>query len=147
MGRIICRLTLFFFIFWNINPLDFENNGACAVIAAGNHHAFIIRPFVHNRSTLQCCINISADSVPCLSAKFTIHQMIKIVSFRGALQKKCITSSLYPSDLFFPKSYHKNDLLERERRKAGTGKTKEENLTDQYQMKVPLFLFVHHICH
>ena len=50
---------------FNINSFDLEDNGSGAVIAAGNHDFIIICPSMHDRSALQCGINISADGVPC----------------------------------------------------------------------------------
>ena len=33
---------LFFLILWNVNPLNLENNRACSVITAGDHHSVIL---------------------------------------------------------------------------------------------------------
>ena len=52
---------LFFLILRNVNPLNLENKGACAVITADDHHSAVICPLAHNGAAMQRCINISAD--------------------------------------------------------------------------------------
>ncbi|EEB36127.1 hypothetical protein ANHYDRO_01038 [Anaerococcus hydrogenalis DSM 7454] len=64
---------LFFLILWNVNPLDLEDNRACSVITAGDHHSVVICPLANNGATLQCRIYISADGILCLSAEFSVH--------------------------------------------------------------------------
>lgn len=71
-----------FFIFRNIYSLNLKYYRMCPIIAAGDHHSVVICPLTHNRATLQCRIYISTDGVPCLSAKFAVHQMVKIKHFR-----------------------------------------------------------------
>lgn len=58
--------------------------GRVPSIAASDHHSVIIRPSLHDRDTLQSGVNISADSIPRLSAELAIHQVIKIVLLRCA---------------------------------------------------------------
>ena len=62
-----------------IHALYFENNRARAVVAAGNHHLFIVRPAAHNGAALQRRIHIAADGVPRLGAKFAVQHMHKVV--------------------------------------------------------------------
>lgn len=51
----------FFFIFRFVKSFDFEDEWACAIIAARNHEAVVIGLAVHNRAALKCGIDISAD--------------------------------------------------------------------------------------
>ena len=79
------------FILWDIDALDLKNNRPCAVVAAGNHHAVVVRPALHDGAALQRRIDIAADGIPRLAAKFTIHQVIEIVLLRRALEQKSVT--------------------------------------------------------
>ena len=77
-------------ILWDIDTLNFENNRPCPVVATGDHHTIVISPSLHNGATLKCCIDIPADSIPCLTAEFSIHQMIKIILLWCTFQQKSI---------------------------------------------------------
>ena len=57
---------------------------AIIIRSSFGHHSSIIRPSLHDRATLQSGVNISADSIPRLSAELAIHQVIKIVLLRCA---------------------------------------------------------------
>ncbi len=97
VGCVVCKVLFFkpkpfFFRLRNIDPLNFENDRPGAIIAAGDHHAFVICPFVHNGAALQRGVNISADRVPRLAAEFSIHQMIEVIAFSRSFQNKCISS-------------------------------------------------------
>ena len=46
------------------NPFYFEDHRSCAVVAAGDELIISFRPALHDRSSLQSRIYISADAVP-----------------------------------------------------------------------------------
>ena len=66
-----------FFLFGlrDVDPLDLEDYRSGSVIAAGNHHPFVIGSVVHDGFTLQGGVNIPADGVPRLPAEFPVHQV------------------------------------------------------------------------
>ena len=84
----------FFFIFRFVKSFDFEDDWACAIIAASNHDAVVIGPSVHNRAALKCGIDISADAVPGFSTRkfrFPVaSEMPKIVFTVGALKNEFV---------------------------------------------------------
>ena len=70
----------------HVDALDLEDHGARAVVAAGDHHALVIRPLVHDGAALQSSVNIPADGIPRFTAEFAIHQMVKIILLWCSLQ-------------------------------------------------------------
>lgn len=48
----------------DIDALDLEDHGARAVVAAGNHHAIVRGPAVHDGAALQRRVDVAADAVP-----------------------------------------------------------------------------------
>jgi hypothetical protein len=48
-------------------------------ITAGDHHALVVCPFMHDGATLQGRIVIPADSIPRLSAEFCRPSMVKVI--------------------------------------------------------------------
>ena len=87
---LLCQPSFFFQSFWNVDAFDLEDDRPRAVVAAGNHHAVIIGPALHDRSALKRSIDISADGVPRLAAELSVHQVIEIILFRCALEYKGI---------------------------------------------------------
>ena len=79
---LLLKPLLFFLILRNVNSLYLKYHRSCTIIATGNHHSLIIRPPMHDGTTLQCGINISADSIPCFATELSVHQMIKIILLR-----------------------------------------------------------------
>lgn len=51
---------------FTVYALYFKDYGSCAVVAAGDHHAVVLCPAMHDAAALQCGINVAADSVPSL---------------------------------------------------------------------------------
>ena len=51
---------------FTIYSLYFKDDRSCSIVAAGNHNLIILRPAMHDASTLQSRINITADSIPSL---------------------------------------------------------------------------------
>ena len=80
----------FFIILRDVDPLNFKDDRSGAVIAAGNHPPVIIGPSFHDRAALESRVNISADSVPRFAAEPAVHQVIKIILLRRALEQKGI---------------------------------------------------------
>ena len=80
IGKILLLKPGFFLIIlWNVDPFDLENDGAGSIIAASDHHAVIVCPFLHDRTALKRSINIPANRVPGFTAKSSVHQMIEII--------------------------------------------------------------------
>lgn len=52
-----------------VYTLYFENNRSGSIVAASNHYPVILCPAMHDTPALECGINITTDSVPCLRAK------------------------------------------------------------------------------
>ena len=48
----------------DINAFNFEYDRSGAVIAAGDHHLFVIRPAIHDLTALQRGIDVTTDAVP-----------------------------------------------------------------------------------
>lgn len=88
---LLCQPFPFLIIFRNVNALDLEDDRSRPIITAGDHDLVIIRPALHDRSTLQHRINIAADCVPGLATEFAIHQVVKIILLRCALQYEFVT--------------------------------------------------------
>ena len=53
-----------------VNSFNFENHRSYSVRTAGNHHIFFFQPAFHNRTTLQTCVNITRNSIPCFRTKW-----------------------------------------------------------------------------
>lgn len=74
LNILLCKSLFFLFGLRNIDPLDLEDHWSGSIIAAGNHHSFVVVPVVHDGLTLQGGVNIPADGVLCLPAEFLNHQ-------------------------------------------------------------------------
>ena len=70
----------------DVDALDLENDRPRAVVAAGDHHAVVVRPALHNGASLQCRVHVPADGVPRLTAELTVHQVIEIILLRRAFE-------------------------------------------------------------
>ena len=80
----------FFFAFGNVDSFDLEDDWPGAVVAAGNHHAVIVCPALHDGTALESCVHIPADSIPCFTAELTVHQMIEVILLWRSFEQKCI---------------------------------------------------------
>ena len=74
----------------NVDALDLEDDRAGAVIAAGDHHAVIFGPALHDGAALQGCVHVSANCVPGLAAKLAVHQVVEIILLGRAFQQEGI---------------------------------------------------------
>ena len=54
----------------DVDSLDFEDNRAGPVITAGDHHAVVVGPALHDGTALKSCVNIAADRIPGFPAEF-----------------------------------------------------------------------------
>ena len=88
---LFCQPLFFFFVFRNVYSFNLKNHRTCSIIAAGYHHPIVICPLAHNRAALQRRINISADSIPCLSAEFAVHQAVKVILLRRSFQEEGVS--------------------------------------------------------
>ena len=78
----------FLVIFREIDALDLKDHRTGPVIAAGDHHAVIVCPAMHDGAALKRGIDIAADGIPCLAAEIPVHEMIKVVLLGRAPQDK-----------------------------------------------------------
>ena len=88
---LLCQPRGFLVVLRDVDALDLEDDRAGSVIAAGDHHAVVVGPALHDGAALQCCINITADGVPGLAAELAVHKVIKVVLLRRALEQKGIS--------------------------------------------------------
>ena len=79
-----------FVILRYIDALDFEDDRPRPIVAAGDHHAVVIRPALHDGAALQSRVHISADGIPGFTAELAVHQVIKIILLGCALEQKSI---------------------------------------------------------
>ena len=86
----LCQPLGFFVILRDIDSLDLEDDRPRAIVAAGDHHAVIICPALHDGAPLECRIHIAVDGVPCLTTELAVHQMVEIVLLWRAFEKKGI---------------------------------------------------------
>jgi hypothetical protein len=57
------------FLVFDVDSLDFENNGSRPIGTASDHHMIIVRPAMHNSPALEGSVDIAADGVPGLGAE------------------------------------------------------------------------------
>ena len=81
----------FFFAFGNVDSFDLEDDWPGAVVAAGNHHAVIVCPALHNGAALKSSVHIPADSIPFFTAELTVHQMIEVILLWRSFEQKSIS--------------------------------------------------------
>ena len=58
----------------DVDALDLEHHGTRAVVAAGDHHALVRGPAVHDGAALQGRVDEAADAVPRLRATLAPSQ-------------------------------------------------------------------------
>ncbi len=75
---------------FNINPFYFENDRASAIITTSYHHLLIVSPTFHDASTLQCSIDITTDSIPCLRTELAVKHVPKVIPVSVAFKDKLI---------------------------------------------------------
>ena len=71
--------------------MDAEYDGAGAVVAAGDHDAFVVCPSAHDCAPLQCRIDIAADAVPGFGALGPVSLPPEIVPAAVAFEHKFLT--------------------------------------------------------
>ena len=60
--------TKFRFILFFVYSLHLEYHRACAVGAAAYHFVLMFHPAFHDAATLQACVDVAADGIPCFRA-------------------------------------------------------------------------------
>lgn len=94
VGEVLPGQPLRFLVYLrDIDALDLEDDGPRAVVAAGDHHAVVVGPALHNGAALQRRIDVAAHRVPRLAAREvpaadegTLTQVVEAVVFRCALK-------------------------------------------------------------
>ena len=81
----------FLVILWNVDAFDLEDDRPGAVVAAGDHHAVVIRPALHDGAALQSRVHIPADGVPGFAAELAVHQVVEIILLRRPFEQKGVT--------------------------------------------------------
>lgn len=62
-----------------IYPLQLKDDGARAIVAAGYHHLFVVRPALHDGAALQCRVDVAADAIPCFGTECSVQHAEEIV--------------------------------------------------------------------
>lgn len=117
LNILLCKSLFFLFGLRNIDPLDLEDHRSGSIIAAGNHHSFVVVPVVHDGLTLQGGVNIPADGVPHLSAEFSFIRRQK-----GSTTALCALATR-PSGRFSGRFHPSEPVMGR----GQTGKKSSEN--------------------
>lgn len=87
---LLLKPFLLFLVLRYVDALYLEDDRACAVVAAGYHHALIVGPAVHDVAALQGGIDIATHSIPRLTTEPAVHQMVEVVLLRRTVKDERI---------------------------------------------------------
>jgi len=75
-----------------VDALDFEDDGAYTVIAAGNHGVLVAHPPLHYRTALQTSIDVAGYGIPCLGAKRLLRSACNLIGLAISLDERIQTA-------------------------------------------------------